>query len=40
MSNKYYTPDISEFHVGFECETKINTVAQELSSDHYPMPEE
>ena len=25
MENKYYTPSIEEFHVGFECEVYINT---------------
>lgn len=24
-SNAYYTPDITEFHVGFECEQKIDS---------------
>lgn len=24
MENKYYTPDISEFHIGFECESTNN----------------
>ena len=34
MENKYYTPDISEFHVGFECESNyilVNNGEKDLS---------
>ena len=33
MGEKYYTPDISEFHVGFEYE--INTQYPIINSDGY-----
>ena len=38
--NKYYTPKIEEFHVGFECETYIHTSTignKEGYSNWYPI---
>jgi len=34
MENKYYTPEIEEFHVGFECEiTDVNACMEEFSKE-------
>ena len=36
MENKYYTPSIEEFHVGFECEYKeINSEEWEEDELYY-----
>lgn len=36
MENKYYTPTIDEFYVGFECEQKIdNKWYEQICKDYY-----
>lgn len=35
MENKYYTPEISEFHVGFECEIHIRKKEDDALSDEW-----
>lgn len=34
MENKYYTPEINEFHVGFRCEVSV-TVARSITEIDY-----
>lgn len=40
MENKYYTPEIEEFHVGFECELNANAAASTFDNekDFYFVP--
>lgn len=49
ITSKYYTPEIEEFHVGFECEykstinnntywTSLKLEKEHFSDDHYYNP--